>query len=319
MKKILLFAALFMAVYTHAQKAAYTFGSGNTIDVTGHYHDASIVGAVMAAQDRFGNDDCALSFPGTETDYLRVDFHNDFNISTTGQFSVSAWYKGGSPAMGDFESLFEKYDQAAPYGTDYHLALYDINKPLIGGGSEGYAAWSALSPPFTGDIDGWNHVVGVYDNGTFMIYVNGYAANDPQTMSSLGTSVVNTEIRMGYGFEGLLDDVRFYDTAITDFDVMDLYNDNNSCALTLSTIEMETPSFTAYPNPCSDYVTIDCTSLITSSKMTMQIIDVSGRIVFTQRVLPGIVQVNTQALSTGIYTLRVQANNGIITEHLVKN
>jgi hypothetical protein len=319
MKKTLLIPAFLVAISMQAQNAAYTFASSGTIDASGNGNDATVVGTLSAATDRFGNDDCAIHLPGTDTDYLVVDFSEEFDIPTTGQFSISCWYKGGSEDGGDYEELFTKYDAAAPYGADFGLALYDLNKPLIGG-VNGYSAWSALAPPYLGDINGWNHVVGVYDNGTFTIYVNGYVANYPVEGGELMQSQVNTEIHLGRNFEGDLDDVYFFNTAITDFDVIDLYNENNSCAITLATAEVASvPSFSIFPNPCDEMSHIDC-SLLNGSKMQLEVVDIAGRTVVSETLNgAAIATINTASLTTGIYTMRIVTADGTFTQRLLKN
>ncbi|PHQ45408.1 hypothetical protein DJ68_13040 [Halorubrum sp. C3] len=75
----------------------------------------------------------------------------------------------------------------------------------------------------------WHHVVGVYDgNDEQVLYVDGGAENS--TIADGGTASTTANFQMGdredgdYAYQGDLDDVRFYDKALSSTEVSNLYN-----------------------------------------------------------------------------------------------
>ncbi|MFT5860561.1 MAG: hypothetical protein ACI865_002674 [Flavobacteriaceae bacterium] len=87
---------------------------------------------------------------------------------------------------------------------------------------------------------------------------------------------------------------------------------NFSCGLGLS----ETTNdiiISAYPNPASDQLTISIDQYLSSANVSL--VDLNGRVVLTQAVEAGpkAITLNTNGLSNGMYTLRVQSNELVST------
>jgi len=84
----------------------------------------------------------------------------------------------------------------------------------------------------------WHHVAATYSLGTYIIYVNGVAVPSDGNGASTGTINVGTG-RFDIGarpagtgvesvfFDGSIDDVRIYDTALTASEILALYNSSN--------------------------------------------------------------------------------------------
>ena len=76
--------------------------------------------------------------------------------------------------------------------------------------------------------DGWVHVVGTYDKVTLRLYINGVEIGAESTTESINNS--GDSMRMGWDndndgeFIGALDEVKFWDQALTASDVSDIYN-----------------------------------------------------------------------------------------------
>ena len=86
----------------------------------------------------------------------------------------------------------------------------------------------------TNSVGSWYHAVGAYNKttGEQKLYVNGLLVNT-QTHPAGNTVAPLTaysDMRMGYSrvnagyFNGVLDDVRLYKRALTDQEVLDIYN-----------------------------------------------------------------------------------------------
>ncbi len=70
--------------------------------------------------------------------------------------------------------------------------------------------------------------------------------------------------------------------------------------------------FTVYPNPVNEYLTINCSDAIRQ----VEILDVAGRTVMTANGNQTVI--NTEALSAGVYMLRVVTENGVSAQKFVK-
>ena len=99
--------------------------------------------------------------------------------------------------------------------------MYDLNRPVFG---RQWAAWAPTS--YTNQQ--WHHLVGIYKNYDWYLYVDNILAGYSD-YSELTTSTGNLVI--GRNFEGLIDDVRFYDRAINEMEIDSLYKLPGFCCM----------------------------------------------------------------------------------------
>jgi hypothetical protein len=71
-----------------------------------------------------------------------------------------------------------------------------------------------------------------------------------------------------------------------------------------------------YPNPASTYVNIE---LLTNETSTLEIYDVFGKLLFSQILTDKLNTIDVDKLSSGIYFFKVNSNNGIATNKIIKN
>jgi len=171
----------------------------------------------------------SLAF-GNAADYVAIQdlFYN--SVGNT-QVSVSAWIRTDSEA--------DQYIVSFDRNEYYRL---EINGSGAGPGQVGWDVWTDAGQSDYGSVtrvddDQWHHVVGVFDNGTSTIYIDGIA-EPPVTV---GTTYGSGTPR--FGFLGAnseasefdsptpagdaieqLDDVRIYDYALSASDVTALAN-----------------------------------------------------------------------------------------------
>ncbi len=235
-------------------KAWYPF-SGNANDMSGQNNNGTLVGNPALASDRFGFADCAYLFPGNASDYINISYSTDFNIAVAGAFTISLWYQGGSGTISDFEVLFEKNDSAiSPLPTDYHLALFDLNKPSFGS-QYSPIVMPLYAPPFPDP--NWHHLAAIYDNKKWYIYEDDTLRQSDLTQM-YGIFQSTGDLSIGKGFQGKIDDIRFYDRVVTANEIDQLFNLPGSCQPSGINETSET-RFTIYPNPAHPDFTISCT------------------------------------------------------------
>jgi hypothetical protein len=157
-----------------------------------------------------------------------VNMGNNFPSSSA--FSIEAWVK---IPIGDTSALIPVAKHWATIPQGYLLGINNFGDGYSQTGEEGfYSANGAYKTAVGGpaiDDGNWHQLVGVYDNGTTYIYVDGtlggtgsagYANNSADFMIggifNSGGSPVNY-------FQGLVSDVQVYDNALSGSDVKALY------------------------------------------------------------------------------------------------
>jgi len=198
---------------TTATTATDVSGTGNTGTLT----NGPVPGIGKVGQ--------ALNFDGSN-DF--VDLANPASLNITSALTISAWvYVRG--ATNQIDDIFTRDNSSTNRG--YRL-VFDSNDSI-----EFYVAQDAstkIQATVTGRTpyqNRWVHVVGVYQPSTFVrLYLDGTQAAE-NTMSipaAIRSSTVGPEIgRRGNGdgeFNGLIDEVRVYNRALSAEEVKRLYN-----------------------------------------------------------------------------------------------
>ena len=173
----------------------------------------------------------SLYFDG-RGDYIEIDYSNTFDNLVDGM-AVSAWIYPHSGA----NRIVDFWDTGDDDGNTFVLNVEeDVDGDndgvrLLVRGSDGnlYSA----STPFTDGYENWYHVVGVYDKENLRVYLDSvetigdsYSENlekrDGEMWIGKGASYFTPET---YEFDGLIDDVRIYDRALSESEITELYNE----------------------------------------------------------------------------------------------
>lgn len=159
-----------------------------------------------------GKIDGALDLKMSNLDY--VDVGSDLLGQT---FTVTAWIKGASFASGVHNVIFSQYSEDP---GRFYMDVYDGNFGIYQGDGPGVVSGSALNP------DQWYHVAFVKDGANGTGYLDG--ASDFTTAAMVDIDTAGAFCRIGardFGtgpgnvFDGLVDDVRIYNTALSQGDI----------------------------------------------------------------------------------------------------
>ncbi len=307
----LLCVAMNAQMPTDGLRAYWPF-SGSPDDMVG-INDGIIVGNVLPAADRFGEDGCAYAFDGSQSAMLLVQGMEDFDVSPDSVMSISLWFQGGSDEAGDFEVLFLKYGFGFnPLANpNYALSLYDLNKILMQADFQSLWLDDDILP-FPAD-DQWHHVVGVFIPGHWKMYLDNVLVNEFISEEAL-IGQWSSDIVMGVGFEGVLDDVAFYQSALSEEEIGELFVMGSSCTVNIVDI-LRPENLLIYPNPANDYLTIESKDL---SADYVQVYSVTGDLVMEENVTSNMHSIDITALESGIYMVSLtQMGNSVYQGKLV--
>src|SRR3989338_8040792 len=204
--------------------------AGITGDLSGNFNTGTLTNMNRATSPAIGKIGQGLKFDGVD-DYVGTADSSSLDI--TDKITISAWVNSFSAAnRTNYGRVLEKSKDTTeciePY-TIYDLiflptgeAKFDI---AIGGLAKGMASITVPS------LNTWYHLVGTYDGSNMRIYVNGALDNTLAQSGTLNTS--NNGLRFadsslagpcGSGlFNGLVDDVRIYNRAVSAGEVGQLY------------------------------------------------------------------------------------------------
>jgi para-nitrobenzyl esterase len=68
-----------------------------------------------------------------------------------------------------------------------------------------------------------------------------------------------------------------------------------------------------YPNPAQDRVTVSSSVEMTHLTITNYV----GQVVYTSDVVGTSVELNTNSYQAGVYLVKIDTNNGVVTKHLI--
>ncbi|MEQ9264698.1 MAG: LamG-like jellyroll fold domain-containing protein [Balneolaceae bacterium] len=197
--------------------AYYSF-NGNASDSSGFGNDGEVFGASLT-EDRFGNPNSAYFFDG-DNDYINTNTSFDFP-----ERSVSIWVK---PHV-VIDSVFN------------HQIVLNQDSDLLENGAFGISMINGIfrfkegntEEPWEQEIeeDNWYHLIMVRRDTSVYGYINGELigiglADDNSSMSNPNeTLLIGTSRLFDRNFDGLIDDIRIYNYAISDSLILDLYKE----------------------------------------------------------------------------------------------
>lgn len=207
-------------------EAEYHF-SGDATDSSGNGNDATINGATFTT-DKNGVSNQALSFDGVN-DYVNK---SPFGINMGSSCSFGAWINSNS--LSNFQMIMSNHTNSSNrngylrLNTDGRLYLSDYAI------SNGLFSISSLT---TGT---WYHIFITMDSNSTKIFINGNldAEVTGLTRSSYKNLVwdIGRNAQFGQYFNGKIDEVKIYDRALTEYEVLQLYYGYDSEADSVDTL-----------------------------------------------------------------------------------
>jgi len=211
-------------------QAHYDFNGSTIIDQSNNAINGTALdlSAANGVEDTLNS---AFLFNGTSS---QITF-NSGNRNITNTVTLSAWFKTESAER---QFIFSKYNAAQDRG--YFLAT--INGTVSLGGRDGSSQFYEIFDSELLINDGeWHHVVGIIDKNSWKLFVDCQEVTSNTTMTD-SPSFENTDpLTAGYWyegainanarhFEGVIDEIRLYNRAITVEDIEELCLQENYIA-----------------------------------------------------------------------------------------
>jgi len=331
--------------------AYYPF-CGNAYDQSGHGNNGNVNGASLTT-DRFGNTNAAYSFDGT-SNYIEVPHSSSLNFGTQ-DFTISAWAKPSQFQSND-QHIVSKERSLAPDNNQFRMAIAKSTNPsdkhyyfatatstgtgLNWTSASGYVLQSNSIAPITT----WNHITIVRTGITYKLYINGILNSSDNTTNGLVQDYSLNLQNLIFGaqnqatgtgkqgfFNGIIDDIGFWNRALTTQEVTQLYNQNqcftnttvtDTLVINVGQFSFTNPvtyanNITIYPNPASTQVNIGFNNISDLNGGTIKIINSLGQQVATTPITTSGTN-TTMTLSTwggsGLYFVQIVNPQGQIVD-----
>jgi hypothetical protein len=234
---VLVFASVFSQIPSYVPNnglVGYWPFSGNANDESGNGYNGVVNGPTLTV-DRFGSPNSAYSFDGIN------DFIQAPNYASNSSFTVSCWvnmptYNLNSLGSNDFiffgnHSGINNLNRNfligyRNFGSEYGFSTYIFND----NGINTFQSYPINQTPPS--VNSWHHFVSVFENGTYVkMYLDNVLFWTQASNISQQTTRPTEPLFFGIGvatqydfLNGKLDDVGFWNRALTEQEITNLYN-----------------------------------------------------------------------------------------------
>jgi len=203
--------------------------NGNTNDESGSGNNGTIIGTITSSSDRFGNPNSSYNFGGNG--YVQLP---NINLPS---FTINAWVKrsGGS------SSVISKH-YSSSFNSSYLLYAQenDVCIPKMYYTNTNNVANAVNGAPISLCDGQWHMLTGTLDLTSLKIYIDGVLISSSNGGIAKNTTY-NTLVGCAYsssgaitnsgGLQGEIDDIGFWNTALSDQEIFNLYE---NCTLQTS-------------------------------------------------------------------------------------
>ncbi|WP_165779118.1 LamG-like jellyroll fold domain-containing protein [Rhodohalobacter barkolensis] len=201
---------------TNGLVASYPF-NGNANDETGNGFEGTVYGASLT-EDRFGNINSAYGFNGTNS---HIDLPSSVLNEEAG--TISIWFNVSNEFGTSYNSghIFSSANFTSPDGTRLYLWVKADN-------SFGSSFISEIMGEVPINREAWHHAVLTWDDNMANLYLNGTKVESISGGRPAAERVTIGSYGHGFNafFEGKIDDAKIYNIALSEDQVLSLYQEN---------------------------------------------------------------------------------------------
>jgi hypothetical protein len=316
MAVMLLFSALSFAQVNLANGLiAYYPYNGNADDASGNGFNGTVGSGVSLTADRFGNANKAYNFPNNGSIASIIQCDSDSS------FSIVLWFRADQITVNTTRLLLWRGDLGGPTPTGEQTSFGISNA-----GSACYANLekfngqqgcsllnSSESNPAPFDDANW-YMATISKNGNQVIFYINDVPQDTITVawSTAPCNSVNIDyisFTMGSDvFNGAIDDVMVYNRALNTAEVDSIHALTASYLTPTSTSILDGAlDINVFPNPFNNLANI---SFPENGIYNIQVVDMTGRLIYTAQVSDQNLQLNTSSWAAGMYRLNIFSEKG---------
>ena len=241
--------------------------NGNANDESGNGNDGTVNGATLTA-DRFGMDNKSFNFQNNE---IVIQENPLFGIVQNGEFSIAIWLnKEGNQSVMHCIGKRSLYSPYFSWQIAYNSSIFF---------QSGTAPNETIGVNSTSDLlnDTWTFVIGIYNNSTWDIYINGELNNSGVGLANMD-DLSNLTFGNSGGFEGFygsLDDIGIWNRALTETEIQALYVGCNVAPTTIAgsvnPFTLTSSDYACNNNPGSTYEWTITNGVITAGQGTSNV------------------------------------------------
>jgi len=199
------------------------------VDSSGNGNHGTSTNALATTTAKFGN---AGDF-NTSTNRIDIIDSDTFDFGSN-NFTISGWAKINGSLSSSRSSIVNKWNTGASPGTNewgFGVGSGSNKTPALTIVSDS-TNYSVISPTEISS-DEWHYIVGVRRDDYTYIYVDGVEMSSTYVGDIVIDSVAGRKLYLGniynngsqnYSFDGLLDEIRIYNRALSNREIRDLYN-----------------------------------------------------------------------------------------------
>jgi hypothetical protein len=348
MRKIILLLAVGSALTTQtlfAQVPSYipTNGlvgywpfNGNANDVSGNNNNGTVNGATLTT-DRFGNDNSAYSFNGVSN---TISYNSTFVFNQNSDGALSFWFENESILSNIYSTLFFSKTTLGE-NNRFNLYLQPLPDNLLRLTLDYRESNSNLHilntfQPITNNV--WNNLIISRSLNVYSLYLNGILVGtvtdtNPNLPNEIGWLIGSNPNGFGVPifYQGKIDDIGFWNRALTQSEVTQLYNQNqcftnitvtDTLIINVGQLSYTNPityanNIIIAPNPASTQININFNNITNLNGGTLKIINSLGQEVATTPITTSGTNSTMQLATwggTGMYFVQIINPQGQIVD-----
>lgn len=309
--------------------------NGNANDQSGNGNNGTVNGATLTT-DRFGNTNSAYSFDGTNS---KIVVPNSTSLAIQNKITLSAWVNCQTSISNG--TIISKGEESQYW--NYGMGIYN-SKPQYNYTNYGVGVNKILNPSewynIVITIDSINNQMNFYVNGILYNPLYNFSNNTITTsFANLLNSCCNSSLTFGRNnggtggaaFNGIIDDIGIWNSALTQQEITNLYNANqcintitvtDTLIINVGQLSFTNPvtyanNITIYPNPANTQVNISFNNISDLTGGTIKIMNSLGQQVATTPITATGTN-TTMALNswggTGLYFVQIVNAQGQIVD-----
>lgn len=269
--------------------------------------------------DRFGNENSAVYFDGNAFIQMKDSTYLDYSLDRT--FSAGLWIKADQTQPTYTQNAIFSIDSDC---DDFRYSFQLINTTNILYANDGSAidgnsgCWNFYETP--NSFSEWVHIAVVANDKEYKMYKNGDLIKT-RTLGSVSYSFYPSKMMIGAWrsrnststtsyFKGAVDDLFTFDRALTDQEILDIYNFQPS---TTSNNDLAKGSINIFPNPTNATVSLK----FSNNTGYITIINLLGEQVYSTKLNSTSLNLNVESWTKGLYLVTYTSGSETVTSKLI--